>query len=493
MTFETITNDDIIYVEKYTSTDLPDILKQNLGECEKGAEKEIMSMFFGIYFFQPTKFLFSIGEKRLVQLCVSYVKSKANFEGDDQSQRMLYFKADGVKLKPKDLMGTPIGSFFFDINNRSNVLATKRPNTLETGTISPEEMQEILFGKVKKVISSYKVQTAINNFTMNMVEIGICDNGDINAHVKCVFCEKSKTKVFCRQTKYACSFILSNLKKHYENCSKLKDVNNCTTTIGLEISRVDNVMENDVQSDSILSNCMSDLQLQITLQSVKMSNLMVLNNEIESDCRFFMGSSPDEYLVKICEIYPDGSCLFSAIAHQIFHKKLTSDHHHQVTKKLRSEVAEYIKDKLSHFETELKGRLYELNHGKKIFDFKKESEVFLLERLSTGISWGGIETIKAIGMMYKVNIIVFDEYGQCRLPNKFEPDFEKSIMLAYRLAETRPHQIVSNSERNHYDSVVGVDAGLVLPCIKNLISAEMKRIGVNIQDEIFEIDSSQES
>lgn len=85
---------------------------------------------------------------------------------------------------------------------------------------------------------------------------------------------------------------------------------------------------------------------------------------------------------------------------------------------------------------------------------------FVNNQLSQSDCWGGIESIQAISNIHKVNILVFNESERFYFPAGFKPDFDKTVMIAYRFAGG------SKTIRNHYDSVAEIEQNELFDCVK---------------------------
>lgn len=197
--------------------------------------------------------------------------------------------------------------------------------------------------------------------------------------------------------------------------------------------------------------------------------------------------------VKVAEIAKNGDCLLSAIIHQINGYGLVdlmSDHHEKSVLELRSNVVNYITQNVYDFENELRECIFVQKakdiqqkqraskrsrrsrpsrrlkrHKIEIIDFEEEATKFLSEHLSKKGFWCGAETIKAVSRIYGVNILMINEKGTVYFPTNFFFNFERMIVLAYRLSGAVEANIAnidkqpSNEHRNHYDSVVYMCAG----------------------------------
>lgn len=66
-----------------------------------------------------------------------------------------------------------------------------------------------------------------------------------------------------------------------------------------------------------------------------------------------------------------------------------------------------------------------------------------------------------------MNILVFNEDGEFYFPLQFNPNFDRTMAIAYRLN--------GNSIRNHYDSWVEMDENELYDCARYLAEVECKR------------------
>lgn len=325
-------------------------------------------------------------------------------------------------------------------------------------------MKKKLYENTTKMITRYFGKENAAKLSMEMVDVDCVSVIDVKAFVQCVFCMKHRTKIFCRRSGNCSSYawVLSNYKIHLTECVKKKkstdtlnhvdedavsheekssnkESDNCSL-IGLKIESLlkphhqsTPVSKNDSFKDhsDTISHLEDRLETQITVQMLKMSNTITANNEEHFECYFRIKSITSDQKLEVSTILGNGDCLFAAISHQIFFAKINSTNHQTSTMQLRQNVAEYIRNNPEVFENELIGRISDEKGDIKIE--REEIESFL-HRLSNTKMWGGVESLKAIGMIHKVNIICFNEGGDCYFINKFDPGFERSILIAYRLA-----------------------------------------------------------
>lgn len=182
------------------------------------------------------------------------------------------------------------------------------------------------------------------------------------------------------------------------------------------------------------------------------------NKETQRSVQFKLEN--EDCCISTVDIPMDGDCLFSAIAHQLYKTDLKSDEHLQKKKTLRTEVVTFIKNNYSKFEFDLKGRVYERFGKVKKADLGTKIGFFLNDKqhgLNADTVWGGNETLLAVRMMFSVNILIINEAGDFSFAGGFNPSFKNVIALAFKLKNSL-NRVVSNDQRNHYESIIHIDA-----------------------------------
>lgn len=161
--------------------------------------------------------------------------------------------------------------------------------------------------------------------------------------------------------------------------------------------------------------------------------------------------------VKVARTKGDGHCLYRALAHQLFREEMHSLQQDQTVTKLRRDVIAYIRENAQKFEYELKNIAFDRKENDENFNLNDECAKVLKDHFSNEFFWGGQETIKAVALIHNVNIIILNEEESCYMGNGFSFENDRSIIVAYRLAEDNSEQ-----KRNHYDSVVDIDSNLIV-------------------------------
>lgn len=170
-------------------------------------------------------------------------------------------------------------------------------------------------------------------------------------------------------------------------------------------------------------------------QNVRLINSCLENSEKEESVNFNISKSVSSN-VQVIEIAKDGNCLFSAFAHQLFCIKVNSSDHIKHSKEMRRRAVEFITDNLCDFRHDIIGRTND----------QKNVESFVMQLQNDGF-WGGLESLRAGSIIFKANIIIFNDIGDVYSTFSLKSPFSEIVLLSYRCAET------GGSERNHYESV----------------------------------------
>lgn len=485
--FSTLTEDQINEIQLFARTELRDTLKQQLIET-----KEELSIFYGSYYSAcPEKFSF-LGYKTTILQMVAHVKDKMNAENASGN----YFTPEVMstkKGKPNSTgtIRTAIGTFYVDRKIIQNVVTKTKPDT------SIDAVKNALYCNAKKLFDKYEEEAAkfgARKLSIDKVHIDCKESGDIKGRVECTFCRK-QSKVSCRVSdSQTYSWVLSNITSHIKNCKVLKNMLNPnadeintqfgydtnenfevdefqTETLELEINPVNKeefelIHNNSLEiTEDVLENT---LFTQISVQSIKMKNTVSKYSEKKDKCVVNTGKIKLKKIY-ICQIDGDGDCAFSVMAHQLYHSKIRSDQHVRQTEILRRDAVEYIRAHLSEFQHDIKGRILEtIPETLSTANFDDQCDKFLKNLAKQGF-YGGKESIRAIAIMEKVNIVVFNENGPCYLVNRLNVEYDRTIFMAFR-GKGR------NENRCHYDSVVGISNEMMTAATEHLVQMEMQYI-----------------
>lgn len=433
------------------------------------------------------------------------IKNKTNEEQLGEK-----FSVNLSKIASKNVAQTAMGLIYGDINEMRKV------KNKSNGTISID-LKSNLLKNARLLINNFRKSSDKNasDLKEDMIVIDANNPERVIASVHCVFCQK-KIRIRFKRSLVSGSWILLNLKSHLTSCTNpIRNKNiikGCDSDVNRsygfseddsstsKIENTDCLLKVDIQPDpQIFQNRKNDnndhnidktdeftarlnfLETQMIVQNVRMANSIIQNAETEKDCDIILNSSAID-VVKVCKIAGDGNCLFSAASHQLYGKKINSDEHKQSAIQIRNDVVTHIKDNLSQYEHDIKGRIFERYPGRIITDMKKDCIWYIDRFLALKTSYGGTESLKAISIIHKVNLIVFCEKGNAYFAYDYNPEYQRCIMIAFRITSSEGD--ISNTNRKHYDSAVKIN--------KKIISAECKPL-LQSQDKLKLIKNKENS
>lgn len=179
--------------------------------------------------------------------------------------------------------------------------------------------------------------------------------------------------------------------------------------------------------------------------------------------------------------------------HQRNNLKVASDEYNQKVANLRNEVLTHIKANLKRYERLLLGRVYakRCDNGEKtkIPVIEEDCNKFLDNYLSKDTAWAGPETIQAVSELFKVNVIIFNEWGEVNCGNSFDSSYENIITLAFRVSKkNEKRENVPNTQRNHYDSVIKICDEVMDKCASMLLENHTKSCSLQTISHIIDIE-----
>lgn len=394
--FEKLKDEDIDAVQKYIRFQLRSILDSIAEQSNRELNYVEKSFIFGkFYALNPSKFSFVHGEKMLIEEIVTYIKNKTNEEQPDEISLV-----NLSKNTLKNVVQTAVGLIYGDINEMRK-LKNKSSDTISI------DLKSKLLKNAKLLTDKFRKNFDKNasNLKEDMIAVDANDPERVIASVQCVFCQK-KIRIRFKRSSVSGSWILSNLKSHLTSCtnpvrnkntikgcdsdvdqsyessedySTTSKIKNTSRLLKLDIqpdprisfSRTsDNTDDNIDQTDDFTSH-LNSLETQMIVQNVRMANSIIQNAETENDCDIILYSSAID-VVKVCKIPGDGNCLFSAVSYQLYGTKIDSDELKESAIQMRNDVVTHIKDNLSQYEHDIKGRIFERYPGRIVTDLKKD-------------------------------------------------------------------------------------------------------------------------
>lgn len=452
------------------------------------ADENFMTLLFGPFNKDISRFRFYFGEKKLIRELVSYTKKVVDTpnvnDGLNHFAKKLtakktfvfqstmfcinenYFLTDRIAMNSKQSTRIPIENG----GGSSNIKTDKEINL--------DEQKNIIFKKALEHVESFEKKANVNRpyeFKLDFVNIIGSTYNDMKSTVRCCFCdfssENSNVKIFLHRTASGGNWRLSNLVKHFTlhhmptDHPKEKEK---LSIVALEIEPCTSNKEGSERVPSVRNNvfieyCAAQLLAQMSIQSIKMVNTAILNKDVVEYLRIKQKVNE----IKTCQIKPDGDCLFAAITHQLNQVKINSVQHNNLTAALKNQVIEHIKANVDDFEGYLRGRVDEYKSKDDINNLKEEFQIFLNVRLPLRLSWGGSETMKAVTELLKVNILVINEFGDCKLEFRYRPEYNRCVILSFRSFKL-------NDTLDHYDSVIEISEDALTKFANQAAESEWK-------------------
>lgn len=465
-------------MEYYIRNELPFVLET----IEKSKGKKLnqieKSFIFGMkYASNESSFMLVPGEEITIKNIAYYVRSKL---ATDENHFALNVDSRLGKFNPKDVVNTIIGLIYGDVKSwKKSIRQESNARPVECVADLKQKLLDILLDLLRQ--QNYHPGSDSGIDTMDeIIDVDYKDLANIKGTIKCMLCSKPYS-VFCKQSKSSFSWIISNFKRHFQKCTKnvaAADTNSSHSSalVALTIEPISSTNE-----EAEFTKYSKVLRSQLMIQGVKMVNSTSRNGEITKICVIDSG---DE--INVCEMKADGNCLFFAISHQLKSVRSGSEAHKINMTELRSDCVEYMKNNLEKYERYIRDRIQEKFPGKSKVTLE-DCGTFLDEHLPKNSSWCGSETLIALTDMLKINIVVFTEKGCVYFATKFEPKYDRTIMIAFRIAN--PLNVdISNANRNHYDSVVKVETDTITKLVHDLVTKYLKSSALKASDSVIIVD-----
>lgn len=506
ITFMAIDEDDINHVENFVKEDMlqyfiprpqdfPKFNDENsdIGNPEADLQGEMKQYFFGIYSSNPSSFVFLRGERKLLKALVSHVES---IQAKSECLKHFQLKDENgvgkIKINWKGTFQSNFGMHF----GEKKAGAKHKKTTMKKTTY---ELKNDLFEKYEKLIRVCYNNVA-TELSSDLVEIAVLSDTNIDAKVQCIFCyEKKQFKkisVHCKMSENSHYWVFSNLKRHIDQNHKGHSNNGCATNVPYGHEKSFNMTDNGTFAEDDESTSQHDekehpqsediIFTQLTIQNLKMKNAVSMHKEKITNFSFNLSDNVAG-TIDVTKIKKDGNCMFGALAHQIFCVKINSTEHQTVTQELRKKSTAYIKENYALFAHDIKGRLLDQNPKSK--DYDKDCMIFVNQVLPRLGCWGGIESLKAISIVYRINVLIFCEDGDCYYAPKFNADYERSVFIAFRDVNKRGKNL-TGVNKNHYDSVGGIADEVISECSKHCADVLMKIDSKTNSNSIVSINDS---
>lgn len=514
ISFKDVNEADIDSVEKYIKFDaLRDVqnqLEQTFdagdGDCDFLLDEEQLIEVYGPrYASNPSEFRFELGDKKMIRELVAHVKEIVDVNGKMKGLGHFEMKK---KRNTKQLLSTTTKTV------KNQRATTKNDENIET-------LRAKLFKRYENYLKGLDVDISELSDDMVVVEPNL-----VVGKIHCIFCKGEKKKsppksVYYHRGIKSCFWTISNYTSHCVNAhpnfisnqnqnvtpvkrnaktkvdktknkknntkekkrricdscdsddahnvllpKKIKEKKVCHNKTDQSLEAV--VIESETETDmAIENNNEISIYDQFSSQITKMIGFVLMNGDTQEKMYFQLTNDVKRCLYVVCT-NPNGNCLFSALAHQLFGDPIESNEHLKKTNNLRAAVVAHIliPEYFPMFQHELEDRVFEIIKKKKseIGDLVEECKKYVSDFLSNSGHWGGLETIKAVSNMYKTNVAVFNEQGSCYIIKSNDTTFTKTLMIAYRCYENE----FGVKVYNHYDSITDMESDSIIASANSL-------------------------
>lgn len=483
-------------------------------DCEALLHDDDMINIYGrTYAAAPQQFQFQPGDVKLIKGLVEHVKNEVDGKGTNKGLHKFRGK------KEKTSRGNCFNEMSKE-NVAPKIIQLKNVIGLNTAKTEQQhaDLKCELYQKVNFYFESYEVEEAdIMSLDLDMIKV-FSVGDSIYGSIVCVICKNENAKnqkpkrVYYHESSESSYWVMSNFLKHLEKYHHLvstqkylskkakrkkvvhdnmlkpknsfsgdhsiakidsapilepltKSVESTIETfeeIQVDVFENENQDENEIVCDSsepqqeVIQNEL--LYKQLSQQITKMIEAVLINSDVQESMKFnFKGEGRS---VAVAKIDGNGDCLYAAICHQLFHSQVGGKSHIKETATLRANVVNYILEPENYpsFEFSLQDRVYETKTRDQIEDMTRECKLYTRLVLSRPGKWGGYETIKAVGEMHHVNILIFNEDDTCYISNKSNQIYDRTIAIAYRKADAcTDNKVVYD----HYDSICDLDTNLL--------------------------------
>lgn len=443
-------------------------------DCSVEVHNDNLIEMFGEHFANnPSQFRFRMGDIVLIEELVERVKQIVDQDGLSQ------FKYDGKRKKSKDKYTKSKRIAHCKNDDDIPLMSNKRIG----------ELTKMLVERLKSCLSQYEMPEFIQlegpfEDIVNVQVLKVNQIERITGKIVCLICRDQKKKVkrlsvYYHESDDSSSFwVISNYTKHLTNIHHLKpvyaperiktEVDLCSKSEGVPQK---NSLNDDSESCVIVDESIEIVPVnyvdeikpnenwlftQFADQITAMNQAGLSNGDKLVRMVFKLDQEHDPAYLTAASTLPDGSCLFSAFAHQLYRHPIDSNDHKNATKALRAEVVTHIldPDNFPSYEFTLQDRVYETKSKDQIKNMTTECKLYVRHVLSRKREWGGHESIKAISKIHKVNVLVFNENGTCILQTNTNEKFDQTIAIAFRIGLNAHGEEV----RNHYESVCDMSA-----------------------------------
>lgn len=463
-------------------------------ECDLSTVNTIR-LTIGLFFRNTTKAVNVYEQKEHTELTPA-----EKSENSESTSKAIHVnnQTEHTEIAPAETFEFPELSMAVKTDNNEPIMA------VNSGLGKDEIARENLFIKCVTLLNPL-MKTPQELMTSDMVEVERTGNS-IWGKIICVFCKNKKSKSRNKHIKIqavsskrsAIYWNLSNFKKHLKRTHKM-EVDNNSEDMSVCGSADDSLSVSNDDSNRCLSaeqsnnsdcngkdSLRDEIFNQISAQILEKGGDVLLHSEVTEQIMFRINDI--EVNVNIAKIKGDGHCMYAALCHQLHSLEISSENHDLFTENLRLEVINYLRNHLTEFRITLKGRLLEewdescadeLKRSKDLTaeDWMEHINNLLNFQMPKQSFWGGVETLKAVADIYKVNIAIINEGGDIYFVTGFNSKFNRTLVLAYRYSKF-------SKKRNHYDSVSEIGNQIIFSAAEYLSQIQLN--GQNESNKLSE-------
>lgn len=488
------------------------------GGCDVLLDNSDIIAIYGTHTDNPELFQFNDDDLKLIKRLVEYVKNEVDGKHAKGANKRLQQFRGRNKKKCQNICVNEVSK-----ENKAPQTISENEARFDTAETEPlfADLKLQLYRRIQFYLESYEVDESLSaSFNFDMVKV-FPEPDRIYGSVDCVICksenaDKSGTehnickRVYFHDSPKSKFWVTSNFTGHlekfhhlvsskgkyskkraqatkttHENALKPKNslvgvefipkVNSAIIfepsagsvdssieiyeEIEVDVLNKDDGIENQYVSPwSVLEN--DSFYIQFSQQMAKMFEAVLKNGDALEYVSFEFES--ELHFVAVAQIDKTGDRLLAAICHQLFYSRIGSESHIKETMQLRADVVNYISQPENFATFQYLLQDYANKIGGQIDDTITEFKNCTLSILSQpGI--GDYVTFKAVGEMYRVNILIFQEDTNCYIGNASDQMYEHTIALANRTIDALIDDTVSY---DHYDSVCDVNTDLLYKITK---------------------------
>lgn len=497
-------DDDIDFVEQFIRKKGCKFVKQiqneesdSIAENNDVSEDEYdpADVFGEIFATCPDKFQFLRGDRNTIKLIVAHVKSLVDGKGENKGLKQFNQR----KQKNRKNIG--------HLSNADRDAKMQRTCSATSHQTNHFQLTSKLHEMILNSLKPYNAD--VSNCNDNIVDV---DASGTYGIVTCILCpndideKERKKRVYYSRSKHRSHYwVISNYTKHLKrkHSSTLKtEKKNAIMESQFELVGDDNLLDdarttqdvvslneidpmnanNDAVSESMegeyadysveivdviiqqpttvsSDNTDSWAYIQIAEQIQQMVAEQLINSEKTEHMEFKLKDQIAR-LIHVIKAPDDGNCLFTSLAHQLWPVAITSEDSKKNARRLRATVVEHILNAtdFTAYQMIIEERLSELSD---LVDddasLETKCKMWVRHILSRQRKWGGLETIKAVSCMHRVNVLVFNECGTAYVIKGSNETHNRTILIAYRLGQNLQHGYVYN----HYDSVCDMESNSI--------------------------------